>query len=100
MQALTFVTLSKNEETSQELKEALVGSGRARLLAACDTPEQMLGDLSRLSPSAAIIHVTTATLEKDFALIKQLTAKSPDTAIITASRETVPALILGSMRAG
>jgi pilus assembly protein CpaE len=100
MQALTFITLSKNEETSQELKEALVGSGRARVLSACNSPEQTLSDLVRLRPAAAIIHVTTETLEKDFALIKQLIAKSPNTAIITTSNETVPALILGSMRAG
>ncbi len=100
MQPLTFITLSKNEEVSRELKEALVGSGRARLLSACDTPEQLLSDLVRLRPSAVIIHVTTATSEKDFALIKQLIVKSPNTAIITTSEEPVPALILGSMRAG
>jgi len=100
MQPLTFITLSTSQEVSRELKDALVGSGRARLLSACDTPDQLLGDSIRLRPSAAVIHVTTPTLEKDFALIKQLIAKSPDTAIITTSGETAPSLILGSMRAG
>lgn len=100
MQALTFITLSKDQETSQKLKEALVGSGRARLLSACDSAEQLLSDTVRLRPAAAIIHVTTESTDKDFALIKQLTAKSPNTAIITTSGEPVPALILGSMRAG
>jgi pilus assembly protein CpaE len=100
MQQLTFVTLSKNTQTSQELKAALVGSGRARLLSSCETPDQLLGDLIRLRPAAAIIHITTATSEKDLALIKQLSAKSPSTAVITTSDEAVPALILGSMRAG
>ena len=100
MQALTFITLSKDQETSQKLKEALVGSGRARLLSACDSAEQLLSDTVRLRPAAAIIHVTTESTDKDFALIKQLTAKSPSTAIITTSDEPVPALILGSMRAG
>jgi pilus assembly protein CpaE len=100
MQALTFITLSKTQETSQELKQALVGSDRARLLSSCDSPEQMLSDLTRLRPAAVIIHVTADTSEKDFALIKQLSAKSPSTAIVTTSDESVPALILGSMRAG
>lgn len=100
MQPLTFITLSKDEEVSRELKDALIGSGRARLLSACETSEQLLSDLVRLRPSAVLIHVTTATSDKDFALIKQLTAKSPNTAIISTSNEPVPALILGSMRAG
>ncbi|HEU4930999.1 MAG TPA: AAA family ATPase [Pyrinomonadaceae bacterium] len=100
MQPLTFTTLSKNQEVSRELKEALIGSARARLLSACETPEQLLSDLVRLRPSAVMIHVTTATSDKDFALIKQVTAKSPNTAIISTSNEPVPALILGSMRAG
>lgn len=100
MQPLTFTTLSKNQEVSRELKEALIGSGRARLLSACETPEQLLSDLVRLRPSAVMIHVTTATSDKDFALIKQITAKNPNTAIISTSNEPVPALILGSMRAG
>ncbi len=100
MQPLTFTTLSKNQEVSRELKEALIGSGRARLLSSCDTPELLLSDLVRLRPSAVIIHVTTATSEKDFALIKQLIVKNPNTAIITTSEEPAPALILGSMRAG
>lgn len=100
MQPLTFITLSKFQEVSKELKDALIGSGRARLLSACETPEQLLGDLVRLRPSALMIHVTTATSDKDFALIKQVNAKSPNTAIISASNEPVPALILGSMRAG
>ncbi|HKU74868.1 MAG TPA: AAA family ATPase [Pyrinomonadaceae bacterium] len=100
MQPLTFITLSKEQEISRELKDALIGSGRARLLSACETPEQLLSDLVRLRPSAVLIHVTTATSDKDFALIKQVTAKSPNTAIISTSNEPVPALILGSIRAG
>lgn len=100
MQPLTFITLSKEQEISRELKDALIGSGRARLLSACETPEQLLSDLVRLRPSVILIHVTTATSDKDFALIKQVTAKNPNTAIISTSNEPVPALILGSMRAG
>jgi pilus assembly protein CpaE len=100
MHPLTFITLSKNGESSDELRDALAGSGRTHLLADCHSLEQMLADVTRLRPSAAIITVGSDNSEKEFALIKQLAAVSPDTAVICAARDASPALILGSMRAG
>jgi pilus assembly protein CpaE len=100
MHPLTFITLGKNGESSDELREALAGSGRAHLLADCHSFEQLLADVTRLRPSAAIITVGPDNPEKEFALIKQLAAVAPDTAIICAARDASPALILGSMRCG
>ncbi|MCM3900320.1 MAG: AAA family ATPase [Pyrinomonadaceae bacterium] len=100
MQPLTFITLSKNGESSEKLRDALVGSGRAHVLSDCGSPDQMLADVVRLRPSAAIITVAADNSEKEFALIKQLVAASPDTAIITAAHDPAPALILSSMRSG
>ena len=100
MHPLTFITLGKNGESSDELRDALAGSGRAHLLADCHSFEQLLADVTRLRPSAAIITVGPDNPEKEFALIKQLAAVSPDTAIICAARDASPALILGSMRCG
>lgn len=100
MQPLTFITLSKNGGSSGELRDALVGSGRAHVLADCGSPDQMLADVVRLRPSAAIITVGPDNSEKEFALIKQLVAASPDTAIVTAAHDPAPALILSSMRSG
>jgi pilus assembly protein CpaE len=100
MHPLTFITLSKNGESSDELRDALAGSGRAHLLADCHNFEQLLADVTRLRPSAAIITVGPDNPDKEFALIKQLFAVSPDTAIICAARDASPALILGSMRSG
>jgi pilus assembly protein CpaE len=100
MQSLTFITLGKSGESSDELREALAGSGRAHLLANCENHNQMLGDVARLRPSAAIIEVGADSAEQEFALIKRLVVASPDTAIITAARDASPALILGSMRSG
>ncbi|HXQ34548.1 MAG TPA: hypothetical protein VN843_11100 [Anaerolineales bacterium] len=100
MQPLTFITLTKNQETAQELKAALNGSGRARLLTACDSADQLLSEITRLRPSAALVHVTTATADRDFTLVRQLLAKNPNTAVITAAHEAAPTIILGSMRAG
>jgi len=100
MQPLTFITLSNSSESSDELRDALAGSERAHLLADCHSLEQMLADVTRLRPSAAVITLGQDNSEKGFALIKQLVAASHDTAIITAARDASPALILGSMRAG
>jgi pilus assembly protein CpaE len=100
MQPLTFITLSKNGDSSDELRDALAGSGRARLLADCHSFEQMLADVIRLRPSAAVITLNPTNSEKEFLLVKELSHASPDTAIICAAREASPALILGSMRSG
>src|SRR6266511_6030099 len=100
MQPLTFITLSKNGNSSDELRDALAGSGRARLLADCHSSEQMLADISRLRPSAAVITLNPTNTEKEFLLVKELAHASPDTAIICAARDASPALILGSMRSG
>ena len=100
MQPLTFITLNRNGESSTKLREALVGSGRGHVLANCGSTEQMFAEVVRLRPSAAIITVGPDNSEKEFALIKQLVAASPDTAIITAAHDPAPSLILNSMRSG
>ncbi len=99
MQQLSFIMLNKNG-SSGELRDALAGSGRVHLLSDCDNLEQMLADVTRLRPSAAVITVAPENSEKEFALIKQLAGSCPETAIITAARDASPALILGSMRSG
>jgi pilus assembly protein CpaE len=100
MQPLTFITLRKNGESSDELRDALGGNGRAHLLANCDSYDQLLATVIRLRPSAAVIEVGPDVSEKELALIRQLVAASPETAVITAARDASPALILGSMRSG
>lgn len=64
MHPLTFITLGKNSESSDELRDALAGSGRAHLLADCHSFEQMVADVNRLRPSAAIITIGTDSSEK------------------------------------
>src|SRR5687768_6895729 len=97
MQSLTFIMLGKTREFSDELRPALAGSGRAHVLADCENAAQLLADVIRLRPSAAIVE---AEGESEFVLIKELAAASPSTAIIAAARNASTALILGSMRAG
>lgn len=100
MQPLSIILLSRNSESSQALRDALTASTRVRILAVCENADQMLGDIIRMRPSAAVIALESENSDKDFLFIKKLVAASPGTAIITAARDASPSLILGSMRSG
>jgi pilus assembly protein CpaE len=78
----------------------LTASQRTRLLASSADPDQFRADLLRLRPAAAIVLMDAANQEKDFALLRQLVAACPETAIISAALDASPATILGSMRSG
>lgn len=100
MQSLTFITLGRNADGSQQIRDALSATTGVRVLADCSSAEQLFADVLRLQPSAAIITLMADRSEKDFALIRKLVAASPGTAIVTAAGDASPALILGSLRAG
>jgi pilus assembly protein CpaE len=100
MQPLSIILLSKNSESSQQLRDALARSTRVRILATCENADQMLADIIRMRPSAAVITLEAENSDKEFLLIKKLVAASPGTAVITAARDASPSLILGSMRSG
>ncbi len=100
MQPLSFILLSRKSESSEELRNALAGSARVRILATCENADQILADIIRMRPSAAVITLEAENPDKEFLLIKKLVAASPGTAIISAARDTSPSLILGSMRSG
>lgn len=100
MKPLTFITLSKNKEVSGELKTALTSNGLTRLIGECGDADQLLADVVRMRPSAAVITLESDNTEKDFALIRKLIAASPSTSVVAAARNPSPALILGSMRSG
>jgi len=100
MHSLSFITLSKNPEAAKEIRDALSGTSRARVLAEIQDPDTLVVDALRLRPSAVIIVMESDGAEKAFALIKKLSASVPETSIITAASNASPNLILGSMRAG
>lgn len=100
MQPLTFVIMGSNPAETREIREALAASARTRVLTNCETSDQLLSDVLRLRPLAALIILEPANADKQFALIKQLTSAYPETAIITAAQDASPAMILGSMRSG
>ena len=99
MPLLTFVILGRDQEASKQITDALATSGRTRLLAESTTSDQFLADVRRLSPSAAIL-VLEDDVEKGLALTKQIVAQCPNTAVVLAAKDSSPAVILGSLRAG
>lgn len=100
MQALTFITMSRKQGASTQVKEALRNCSRTRLLADCEDSNQLVADVLRLKPAAALIVLDSLNGDQDFRLIKQLAASSSGTTIITAAYDSSPSLILKSIRAG
>jgi pilus assembly protein CpaE len=99
-QPLTFVILSTGLDTFKEIRAALATDSRARLLAGGDDAEQVYPEILNLRPSAVVIAMGSANAEHTLKIIEKLSVESPQTAIISAARETSPELILRSMRAG
>jgi pilus assembly protein CpaE len=100
MQQLTFTNMGRNEGDLTEIQNALVSTNRAKLLGQCQSHDDLLAEVIRLRPAAAILVLESEDADKDFSLIKKIGSVSPSTAIIAAAREASPGLILGSMRAG
>lgn len=100
MQSLTFITMGRDAARLNEIKDALISTTRARVLGQCCGLDEMLAEVIRLRPSAAILVLDGEDTEKYFSLIKQLVIVSPTTAIIAAASNASPSLILGSMRSG
>ncbi len=98
-QQLTFVILSAGHDSLRELRGALAATDGARLFAAGDEPEQLLPEIERLRPNAAIV-VIGAQPEQSLKFVASVAAASPSTDIICASRDASPDLILRSLRAG
>ena len=96
---LSFVILSTGLESLKELRGALTSDDRARLLAGGDDAEQLFAELQRLRPDAAVVAIG-AEVEPTLRFVERVASECPRTAIICASRDASPDLILRSLRAG
>jgi len=92
--------MGSSEQARTEIKNALFGSAFSRLLTECSDGHQLLSDVARVHPSAAVVVLDVLYHGDQLELIKELAAAAPDTAIIAASADTSPTTILGSIRAG
>lgn len=100
MHLVTFSIMGANEQARSEIKDALYGSTYARLLTECSDGPQLLADITRVRPSAAIIVLDPAGTDEQMDFVREVAATAEDTAIIVASSDASPATILGSIRAG
>lgn len=98
-QQLTFVVLSNGLESFRELRGALSAHEGARILAGGDDAEQVMGEIVRLRPAAAIVALGQSP-ENEMRVVARIAAECPQTAIICASHDASPDLILHSLRAG
>ncbi len=98
-QTLDLVILSTGLDSLRELRDALAADGRTRLLAGGDDIEQLHEEIKRLRPHVALV---TLGAQTDAALrfVERLSTELPQTAVICASRDASPDLILRSLRAG
>jgi pilus assembly protein CpaE len=98
-QPLTIVVLSTGLDNFKEIRTALSADGRVQLLAGGDDTDQLLGEITRLRPMAAIITLG-ANSEQAMKFIQRLTNEAPKTVIIAAAQKAAPELLLQSLRAG
>jgi pilus assembly protein CpaE len=98
-QQLDLVILSTGLESFRELRDALAADGRTRLLAGGDDIEQLQEQLRTLRPHLVVVTLG-AHAQAALKFVERLTQESPQTAVICASRDASPDLILRSLRAG
>ncbi len=96
---LTFIILSKDAADSRELSRALGAHPGTSLLMTSDDAEQVFTESRRLRPSAVVINLNHMG-EPALKLVQRIVSDCPGTAVICASRESSPDLILRSMRTG
>lgn len=96
---LTFIVLSRDANEGKELSRAIGACAGASLLMTSDDAEQVFTEACRLRPSAVVINLTHMG-EPALKLVQRIVSECPATAVICASRESSPDMILRSMRTG
>ena len=98
-QPITIVVLSKDLDDFTNIRAALNTDSRAKLLSGGNDPDQVYEVVVQHKPSAVIINLGTDESQA-IGLIQRLNQDCPDTAIISAAKETSADLILQSLREG
>jgi len=96
---LTFILLSKDPADSKEISRALSNHPGTSLLMVTDDPQQAFTETARLRPTALIINFAQIG-DPGLKLVQSVTAECPKSAVICASRDASPDLILRSLRVG
>ena len=96
---LTFLVLSKDPTDSKELSRSMGNQANTSLLMTSDDAEQVFTECCRLRPSAVVINLSHMG-EPALKLVQRIVQECPNTAVICASRDSSPDMILRSMRTG
>ena len=96
---LTLLLLSKDVAEGREMNRALGNHAGVSVLMTSDDAEQIFTETMRLRPSAVVINLGHMG-EPALKLVQRMVADCPSTAVICASRDSSPDLILHSLRAG
>jgi pilus assembly protein CpaE len=96
---LTVLLLSKDVAEGREMNRAFGGHAGVSVLMTSDDAEQVFTETMRLRPSAVVINLGHMG-EPALKLVQRMASECPTTAVICASRESSPDLILHSLRAG
>ena len=96
---LTFIVLSKDAADSKEIGRALSAHAGSSLLMMSDDAEQVFTETIRLRPSGVVINLNHMG-EPALKLVQRIVNDCPSIAVICASRDSSPDLILRSMRTG
>jgi pilus assembly protein CpaE len=99
MQPITFAILSAGLESLKQLRAALSAHEETRLLVAGDDTEQLLPEIARLKPNAAVVTIGSE-VEASLRFVERVSAECPRTAVVCAAHDPAPDLILRSLRAG
>ena len=99
MQPITFAILSTGLDSLKELRGALAAREETRLLVAGDDADQVYPEIVRLKPNAVVVTLG-ANVEAGLKFVERVAAECPRTALVCASRDASPDLILRSLRAG
>jgi len=96
---LTLIILSKDAAEGRDMTRAFSAHTSVSVLMTSDDAEQAFTETLRLRPSAVVINLGHMG-EPALKLVQRLTAECPSTAVICASSDSSPDLILHSLRAG
>lgn len=96
---LTLIILSKDAAEGRDMTRAFSAHTAVSVLMTSDDPEQAFTETLRLRPSAVVINLGHMG-EPALKLVQRLTAECLSTAVICASSDSSPDLILHSLRAG
>lgn len=96
---LTLIILSKDPNEGRDMTRAFSAHTSVSVLMTSDDAEQAFTETLRLRPSAVVINLGHMG-EPALKLVQRLTAECPSTAVICASSDSSPDLILHSLRAG